>query len=497
MPTRRRRHPTARVRTRRTKLAPSQRTSRRRKKVDTLHRRGVRKRRKGGRGGELVTVEMLEAWIYVQNVLCKDYEIENSVLHTFKFGQRYYTLPMNGYDECEKYSDNQKKCQDLSHCVYYKKTSDISEPDGKCVNKTRLKLFGEVGTVIDALHNPELHYTFLSTELLDFFDSYYYIMRCHNTADKTQYLLVGFSTGNVITNFDILNEIESSKYESLYTYIQSDTKVADHKIILCGHSLGCVMALRFGQFVRKRDVRFFDERCIVVGSSPFKCLTQSERMTYSQLPNVHIFMCKGDPFCARGPDDGKLYRPITMIDAHQAKEREHAETIARLTSTAASGDQQAELQLEAIKEEIVLVCASQQQAIQALRNKPYEITDDMFTELNNDPPSTGYVGKYLHEWKEAVFDSLKQYVISRKTPPHTATKHIDFSQTQPPVATNEKTQSVDWEPNTASKNCRVCNNNFTLLKRKHHCRTCGRLVCNTCAPKRSATRTCRQCANLA
>jgi hypothetical protein len=37
-----------------------------------------------------------------------------------------------------------------------------------------------------------------------------------------------------------------------------------------------------------------------------------------------------------------------------------------------------------------------------------------------------------------------------------------------------------WEKNTSSATCRICAAKFSITKRKHHCRTCGRRVCDAC-----------------
>ena len=39
----------------------------------------------------------------------------------------------------------------------------------------------------------------------------------------------------------------------------------------------------------------------------------------------------------------------------------------------------------------------------------------------------------------------------------------------------------DWDPN--AKVCQVCNKKFTLRIRRHHCRACGKCVCDECSPK--------------
>ena len=36
-----------------------------------------------------------------------------------------------------------------------------------------------------------------------------------------------------------------------------------------------------------------------------------------------------------------------------------------------------------------------------------------------------------------------------------------------------------WGANTQA--CEICRRNFTILVRRHHCRNCGKCVCNTCA----------------
>ena len=38
-----------------------------------------------------------------------------------------------------------------------------------------------------------------------------------------------------------------------------------------------------------------------------------------------------------------------------------------------------------------------------------------------------------------------------------------------------------WVPDTASDTCQECGVKFTFVIRKHHCRACGRLLCNTCS----------------
>lgn len=41
-----------------------------------------------------------------------------------------------------------------------------------------------------------------------------------------------------------------------------------------------------------------------------------------------------------------------------------------------------------------------------------------------------------------------------------------------------------WQPDSEVSECPICHRQFSLLFRRHHCRKCGRVVCNDCSPHR-------------
>ena len=43
---------------------------------------------------------------------------------------------------------------------------------------------------------------------------------------------------------------------------------------------------------------------------------------------------------------------------------------------------------------------------------------------------------------------------------------------------------VIWEADADCKSCRLCKDGFNFLRRRHHCRKCGKLVCSECSTER-------------
>ncbi|CAI2370873.1 unnamed protein product [Moneuplotes crassus] len=59
--------------------------------------------------------------------------------------------------------------------------------------------------------------------------------------------------------------------------------------------------------------------------------------------------------------------------------------------------------------------------------------------------------------------------------------NLDDKDAEDLIFENER---IRWIPNDAYENCQICKTEFTVLYRKHHCRSCGILVCDACSPHR-------------
>jgi hypothetical protein len=55
-------------------------------------------------------------------------------------------------------------------------------------------------------------------------------------------------------------------------------------------------------------------------------------------------------------------------------------------------------------------------------------------------------------------------------------------------------RSDKWHKDDEYKNCEICGKEFDMFFRKHHCRNCGKVVCNNCSlNKKDGHRVCNQC----
>jgi hypothetical protein len=95
-----------------------------------------------------------------------------------------------------------------------------------------------------------------------------------------------------------------------------------------------------------------------------------------------------------------------------------------------------------------------------------------------------YEQRQPRPYDEEYYDQLSRKYSS--PPPHCQ-----------PRSPQCRKKCLRWAPDNSTSECMICNAPFTLLKRRHHCRTCGLCLCGDCAPSAaSATADVDSCASL-
>ncbi|XP_050995897.1 FYVE, RhoGEF and PH domain-containing protein 6 [Acomys russatus] len=103
------------------------------------------------------------------------------------------------------------------------------------------------------------------------------------------------------------------------------------------------------------------------------------------------------------------------------------------------------------------------------------------------------------DWLEAISKSIEDYAKKRVTfcPSRTLDEDPEKEEEVSPLGS----KAPIWIPDTRATMCMICTSEFTLTWRRHHCRACGKIVCQACSSnkygldylKRQLARVCEHC----
>ena len=133
--------------------------------------------------------------------------------------------------------------------------------------------------------------------------------------ETTKYLL--FPTGE---SSDILQKPNIQRF--LQT-LSDKLITSNNSYCLCGHSMGCVLALNLGLLIYEKNPAYFLEKITVIGSGPFRWLSEERRGTFDNLPNVFIFVLIYDGYVdwffqnePAGETTNGHYSPSFLLDSN-------------------------------------------------------------------------------------------------------------------------------------------------------------------------------------
>ena len=206
---------------------------------------------------ELDMSQYIKEWLALENIVTKPYE------------QKFLEpLHQNSNDECLKNTDN---CNS-NDCTVYESSS---KNEKMCVSKTRIKNFNTQGIIITGKNNEKYQLlmsnsidpTLILNDVSSKLEVYYYIYLSLSTNN----IYVLFPTG-MIAHINYLNINTNDFFKNLVDKIfnlnnvkYNDTK----KIIISGHSMGCVLSLCLANLIKQRDEVFFKTNIIIIGSAPY------------------------------------------------------------------------------------------------------------------------------------------------------------------------------------------------------------------------------------
>lgn len=84
----------------------------------------------------------------------------------------------------------------------------------------------------------------------------------------------------------------------------------------------------------------------------------------------------------------------------------------------------------------------------------------------------GYFASYLEDDK---WDKNSVQLTSREKP----------TEGDPLLKSFSSSHQAAWEEDADVEQCQGCNCEFSILNRRHHCRRCGDVFCNSCSSQRA------------
>ncbi|XP_076776139.1 FYVE, RhoGEF and PH domain-containing protein 6 [Arvicanthis niloticus] len=83
------------------------------------------------------------------------------------------------------------------------------------------------------------------------------------------------------------------------------------------------------------------------------------------------------------------------------------------------------------------------------------------------------------DWLEAISSSIEDYAKKRIT--FCPSRSLDEDSERKEEVSPLGAKAPIWVPDTRATMCMICTSEFTLTWRRHHCRACGKVVCQACS----------------
>uniref|UniRef100_A0A1Q3F4J8 Putative smad anchor for receptor activation n=1 Tax=Culex tarsalis TaxID=7177 RepID=A0A1Q3F4J8_CULTA len=205
-------------------------------------------------------------------------------------------------------------------------------------------------------------------------------------------------------------------------------------------------------------------------------------------------------FAQDGPvDDGSEIRFIDCTETESAVIRENLPAVEEVRAAGANSDGQARVVEESIVPQTSTVPLPRPNSLE-LPNQPEGVNEKQSSPGHTPPSSVSHgidsdQGLTLSSTSSDDFaPSSVAIVPPPSAPPTEASEGLSDGSGQaaaaddyrPPLVTLSSAQAQlgkippFWVPDNSTNFCMQCNQKFSLIKRRHHCRACGQLLCSAC-----------------
>jgi hypothetical protein len=106
------------------------------------------------------------------------------------------------------------------------------------------------------------------------------------------------------------------------------------------------------------------------------------------------------------------------------------------------------------------------------------------------PPGNAPAASDAKQYEQVSPQEQAQARETQRQPQRGGQQQESDQQQQSRVRSGDPPAVISWVPDSSNQTCMAsqCGAPFTLFKRRHHCRVCGKLFCAACSPKRKVAR---------
>ena len=300
--------------------------------------------------------EYIIHWASIENTACREFS-DRSDQERYQ-SRRYLTnLPNGADDPCNKrpvkkewwenkeyYLENDiPKCEEVHNPALFSNTNDLdcqeyyshSSEKWKCVSSNRIKHFegnekashitGRLGETFILLETipldlgqrynqafAESRYTHTIYAQIFSYNRQDNYIEWDSNPSQTNDLYIVFNCGSILDPEFIWDPVITPYLDILYKYCL-DYYQKVNKVVISGHSMGAVLALRLGYYLHTQDSHYFQKKYVVIASGPYCWLKKTEVETFTNFNNI-VVIYNGEYSSSRLKIDWIIYNRIGIND---------------------------------------------------------------------------------------------------------------------------------------------------------------------------------------
>jgi hypothetical protein len=242
-------------------------------------------------------VKRIDDWCEISNIVCRRWgNFTYESVWTRSFVKR--DAPLNSFCSrlfiCDQHPDcTERTVNGETECVHKKQDLqylDAGELSNHFVSRAGVPfriLYGP----IDFDHKKNVYFKTdaktiqprdFSTLGLNLHLPYVYIVEIRET------VFVLCNCGQVL-NMERFVQHEAAWFSSIFKRVADMLRGSDVDLVIAGHSMGSMVAVRLGNYIMTHDPEFFQKHCCVLGSGLFRCIQKHEPIATADRDKVKIF----------------------------------------------------------------------------------------------------------------------------------------------------------------------------------------------------------------